>query len=65
MARAGPAQKRAHLHAVWRELVGGRPAVVVGTSLGGTVAMDFALHYPQAVDRLVLVDAQVRGLLRA
>lgn len=32
--------------------------VVVGTSLGGAIAMDFALQYPEAVQKLVLVDAQ-------
>ena len=61
----GPEQKREHLHAFWRDVVGGRPVVVVGTSLGGTIAMDFALHYPHAVERLVLVDAQVSAGWRA
>lgn len=31
---------------------------MVGTSLGGAIAMDFALQYPEAVQKLVLVDAQ-------
>ena len=31
---------------------------MVGTSLGGAIAMDFALEYPDAVKKLVLVDAQ-------
>ena len=32
--------------------------VVLGTSLGGAIAMDFALEYPHAVKKLILVDAQ-------
>ena len=32
--------------------------VLLGTSLGGTIALDFALAYPEAVEKLVLVDAQ-------
>jgi len=33
----------------------------VGLSLGGIVAADFALEYPQRVERLVLVAAGLRG----
>ena len=32
--------------------------VLLGTSLGGTIALDFALAHPEAVQKLVLVDAQ-------
>ena len=32
--------------------------MLLGTSLGGTIALDFALAYPEAVAKLVLVDAQ-------
>lgn len=52
-----PAQKRAHLFAFWREKVR-RPMVLVGASLGGAVALDFALEHPEAVERVVLIDAQ-------
>lgn len=34
-------------------------AVLVGNSAGGTVAADFALHYPERVQGLVLVDAAI------
>jgi pimeloyl-ACP methyl ester carboxylesterase len=36
-------------------------ATLVGLSLGGIVAADFALEYPQTVERLVLVGAGLRG----
>jgi pimeloyl-ACP methyl ester carboxylesterase len=32
--------------------------VILGTSLGGAVGIDFALAHPDAVFKLVLVDAQ-------
>jgi pimeloyl-ACP methyl ester carboxylesterase len=34
-----------------------QPVVLVGTSLGGAVALDFATAHPEAVERLILVDA--------
>lgn len=46
-----------HLHAFWKSEMGGEPVVVVGASLGGAVALDFAASYPEAVAGLVLVDA--------
>ena len=54
----GPPQKRAHLRAFLQQVVG-RPVTLVGTSLGGTVAIDYATNHPDDLDRLVLIDAQV------
>jgi pimeloyl-ACP methyl ester carboxylesterase len=34
-----------------------RPVILVGASLGGAVAIDFALHYPNWVRSLVLIDS--------
>lgn len=48
---------RNHLHSFWRQELGGRPIYLVGTSMGGAVAIDFANTYPEAVSKLVLVDA--------
>ena len=37
----------------------GRPMAIVGTSLGGAVAIDFAVAHPEAVAKLVLLAPQV------
>lgn len=42
--------------AFWQEQLDGEPVIVVGASLGGAVALDFAASYPEAVAGLVLVD---------
>ncbi|CAE8598616.1 unnamed protein product [Polarella glacialis] len=53
-----PAAKRAHLYAFWQQHLGSRPMVLGGASLGGGIAIDFAAAHPEAVERLVLIDAQ-------
>ncbi|KAK9799016.1 hypothetical protein WJX73_006244 [Symbiochloris irregularis] len=53
----GPAERRAHLHAFWREKVK-RPMLVVGTSLGAASAVDFATTHPEAVRKLAIIDGQ-------
>ncbi|MGF1538455.1 MAG: alpha/beta fold hydrolase [Elainellaceae cyanobacterium] len=45
-----------HLHAAWQTLID-RPVVLVGASMGGAAAMDFALTYPDSVEALVLLDS--------
>lgn len=47
---------RAHLHAFWQTQIG-RPVAIVGASMGGVVALDFALAYPEAVAQVVLLDS--------
>lgn len=52
------ASKRHHLYQFWRSYIK-RPMVLVGPSLGAAVAIDFAVHYPEAVKKLVLINASV------
>jgi len=48
---------REHQYAFWKKQLGGRKATVLGASLGGAVALDFAATHPECVDRLILMDA--------
>jgi pimeloyl-ACP methyl ester carboxylesterase len=45
-----------HLHYVWKTLIE-RPMILVGASMGGAAAIDFTLSYPEAVEKLVLIDS--------
>ena len=47
-----------HLEAFWSQYLGNRPCVLLGSSLGGAIALDFAAAHPEAVLQLVLLDAQ-------
>jgi len=38
------------------------PAIIVGFSLGGFSALNFAVHYPEKVKKLVIIAANVNGL---
>lgn len=51
-----PTAIKAHLYASWKQLIQA-PVVLVGASMGGAVAIDFALSYPEAVRQLVLIDS--------
>ena len=48
---------RQHLHAFWKQQLDGRPVILVGASLGGAVAIDFASTHTEAVSQLVLIDS--------
>ena len=52
-----PEDRRAHLLAFIQQVVG-RPAVVLGASLGASTAIDLAVEHPEWVRGLVLVDGQ-------
>jgi pimeloyl-ACP methyl ester carboxylesterase len=47
---------RQHLLGVLQDWIG-QPVTLVGASLGGAVAIDFALHHPEWVRSLVLIDS--------
>ena len=46
-----------HQYAFWKQQLNGQKVVLLGASLGGAVAMDFAVRHPECVDRLILMDA--------
>lgn len=45
-----------HLYAAWRTLIK-QPVVLVGTSMGGATAIDFALTYPETVEKLIIINS--------
>lgn len=47
---------KTHLYYTWKTLIG-EPMTLVGASMGGAAAIDFALTYPDAVQQLVLIDS--------
>ena len=51
-----PAAIKTHLYHFWQTLIT-RPMILVGASMGGAAAIDFALTYPDAVQKLVLIDS--------
>mmetsp|Transcript_235 Transcript_235/g.447 ORF Transcript_235/g.447 Transcript_235/m.447 type:complete len:385 (+) Transcript_235:76-1230(+) len=50
--------KLAHLYEFWQTVLKGRKMSLVGASLGGAVAIEFAHRYPWAVHKLILIDGQ-------
>lgn len=42
--------------------VNGRRVALVGTSLGGRIALEFALRFPDKVDRIALLDSEMTDL---
>ena len=53
-----PEAKRKVMYDFWKQYIG-TPVVLLGGSIGGAFAIDFALEHPDAVEKLVLVDPQV------
>ena len=51
-----PGDIKQHLYRFWQQTIK-QPVVLVGASMGGAAAIEFALAYPEAVSRLVLLDS--------
>lgn len=51
-----PAAIKTHLYYTWKTLIN-RPVVLVGASMGGAAAIDFALTYPEVVSHLILLNS--------
>jgi pimeloyl-ACP methyl ester carboxylesterase len=51
-----PLAIQTHLYCTWKTLIN-QPVVLIGASMGGAAAIDFALSYPEAVKQLVLIDS--------
>ena len=47
---------KAHLYDFWKTKIA-QPVILVGASMGGAAAIDFALSHPDAVAKLVLIDS--------
>jgi pimeloyl-ACP methyl ester carboxylesterase len=47
---------KTHLYYFWKTLIN-QPIILVGASMGGAAAIDFALEYPDVVQQLVLIDS--------
>jgi pimeloyl-ACP methyl ester carboxylesterase len=51
-----PLAIKTHLYYFWKTLIQ-QPVILVGASMGGAAAIDFTLTYPEAVEKLVLIDS--------
>lgn len=51
-----PDSIKQHLHSFWQQQIN-RPVIIVGASMGGAVALDFARSYPDIVAQIVLLDS--------
>lgn len=51
-----PIAIKTHLYYFWKTLIN-QPVILVGASMGGAAALDFTLTYPEAVQKLVLIDS--------
>jgi pimeloyl-ACP methyl ester carboxylesterase len=47
---------KTHLFHAWQQLIN-EPIILLGASMGGAAAIDFALTYPDRVKKLILIDS--------
>ena len=52
-----PEMIKAQIYGFWQMVMNKAPMVLVGASMGGAAAIDFALTYPELVKQLVLLDS--------
>ncbi|XP_051144626.1 uncharacterized protein LOC127260756 [Andrographis paniculata] len=52
------ASKCDHLYQFWKTYIN-RPMALVGPSLGAAVAIDFVARHPEAVEKLIFIDASI------
>ncbi|BAQ60888.1 possible alpha/beta hydrolase superfamily [Geminocystis sp. NIES-3708] len=45
-----------HLQQFWAKMIQ-KPVILIGASMGGATAIDFTLNYPEAVEKLILLDS--------
>lgn len=51
-----PTTLKTHLYYCWKSLID-QPVILIGASMGGAAAIDFALTYPEAVKKLILINS--------
>lgn len=51
-----PQAIKTHLYYFWKTQIS-RPMILLGVSMGGAAAIDFTLSYPEAVEKLILIDS--------
>ncbi len=54
--RFSPRAIKHHLWHTWKQLID-QPILLIGVSMGGAAALDFALSFPESVSQLVLMDS--------
>lgn len=55
-AQVSPETIKDHLYYFWKTAIS-KPIILVGASMGGAAAIDFALTYPEVVKKLVLIGS--------